>query len=224
MALRYSTLPYPKGCFLSGSLPASFAPTMVIRELPASEILLTASSVMAMECVSRPIAALNPARNTLAMIPMILVRTITRSPFCICETGTSSSCPSAVCIQTCSTPSDIVLARSSTDFLCVHSSRISPIFSRNMTLPAVLKSPRSIETVIAAASSTSTSSLPCSRHCSPLRRYFSALRNETSRRNGSGRMNLCSTRRMIADSSFSSYSRFSTRPVCAGTSASAASS
>ena len=46
---------------------------MVIRELPASETLLTASRTMAMEWVIRPTKALNAARNTLAMMPMTLV-------------------------------------------------------------------------------------------------------------------------------------------------------
>ena len=61
---------------MSGSLPASFVPTIVISELPASEMLLTASSTMAMELLIRPITALNAASSTLAAIPMTLVRMI----------------------------------------------------------------------------------------------------------------------------------------------------
>ena len=54
-------------------------------------------------------------------------------------------------------------ARSLTDFLWVQSSRSSPIPRRNITDPAVLKSHRSMDTVIAVASRTSTSSfLPAS--------------------------------------------------------------
>ena len=79
MALRYSILPYPMGCFLSGSLPASFVPTMVMIEDRASERLLTASSVTAIELERMPIAALKAARNTFVMIPMTLVRMMTES-------------------------------------------------------------------------------------------------------------------------------------------------
>ena len=76
IALRYSIRPYPNGCFLSGSLPASFVPIIVIRELPASDMLLTASSIIAIEFVSSPITALNAAKNTFAIIPITLVLTI----------------------------------------------------------------------------------------------------------------------------------------------------
>ena len=55
---------------------------MVMSELPASEMLFTASSTMAMECVIRPMTALNPARNTLAMMPMMLVWTMILSRDC----------------------------------------------------------------------------------------------------------------------------------------------
>ena len=73
IALKYSTLPCPKGCALSGSFFDSFAPIIVTTELATSEALFTASSTMAMELVISPIAALNTARNTLATIPTILV-------------------------------------------------------------------------------------------------------------------------------------------------------
>ena len=79
MEVRYSTRPCPKGCFLSGSFPASLVPTIVIRDEAASERLLTASSVTAMERDRIPITALNVERNRFARIPITLVRTITAS-------------------------------------------------------------------------------------------------------------------------------------------------
>ena len=87
IALRYSTLPYPNGCFLSASFPASFVPTMVMRELAASERLFTASITMAIEFEANPTKALNAARKTLAMIPIILVFTIVLSRLCIVLTS-----------------------------------------------------------------------------------------------------------------------------------------
>ena len=74
IALRYSILPYPNGCFLSASFPASFVPTMVITELAASERLLTASITIAMELAVSPMIALKATRNKLARIPTMLVR------------------------------------------------------------------------------------------------------------------------------------------------------
>ena len=47
----------------------------------------------------------------------------------------------------------------------------------NMTEPAVLKSPRSIETVTAVASSTATESLPCQRALSPSLMYLTERNN-----------------------------------------------
>ena len=58
------------------------------------------------------------------------------SPCLICEYGTRTS-PSSVFSHTFSTFSDIILARSPTDFLCVLSSSSSPIPRRNMTELAV---------------------------------------------------------------------------------------
>ena len=72
-ALRYSTLPYPKGCSLSGSLEASFVPTIVIKDEPASAILFTASSTIAIEFEAIPIIAYIAASTTLATIPTTLV-------------------------------------------------------------------------------------------------------------------------------------------------------
>ena len=72
-ALRYSVRPWPSGCFLSGALPASFVPMIVMRDDSASLRLLTASITTAMEWDAAPTKALNPARNTLAMMPVMLV-------------------------------------------------------------------------------------------------------------------------------------------------------
>lgn len=73
IADRYSILPYPKGCLLSASLPASFVPTIVITEDPASDKLLTASTNIAMEFDFIPINILNIARTALPMMPNMLV-------------------------------------------------------------------------------------------------------------------------------------------------------
>ena len=73
-ALRYSVRPWPIGCFLSGALPASFVPMMVMRDDSASLRLLTASITTATEWDAMPTKALNAARNTLAIMPVILVR------------------------------------------------------------------------------------------------------------------------------------------------------
>ena len=93
-ALRYSILPCPNGCFLSGCLPASFVPMIVIRDEPASDRLFTASSTMAMECVISPTAALNPASAALAPMPIMLVLMICFSLVCERSAGTLSSVPS----------------------------------------------------------------------------------------------------------------------------------
>ena len=71
-ALRYSTLPCPNGCFLSGLRLAILVPIIVIIEDRTSLRLLTASRVIAIELVKAPIAALKAARNRLAIIPIIL--------------------------------------------------------------------------------------------------------------------------------------------------------
>ena len=73
MALKYSTLPCPKGCALSDSFFESFAPIMVTTELATSDALLTASRTIAMEFVIITITALKAARKTLATIPTMLV-------------------------------------------------------------------------------------------------------------------------------------------------------
>ena len=55
--VRYSILPWPKGCSVSGFCPAILNPISVSREEPASERLLKASAVMAMDLL------MDPARN-----------------------------------------------------------------------------------------------------------------------------------------------------------------
>ena len=100
------------------------------------------------------------------------------------------SCPSDVRTQTLSTFSDIADARSSTDFLWVHSSMISPIPRRNITLPAVLNSPRSIATVMDAASRTETSILPERIDRTAFTRYGTAFTAVRTVRRGRGRRNL----------------------------------
>ena len=76
MALKYSMRPKPKGCFLSAGRWESFVPTMVMTLDSASLRLLTASITMATLLARMPTAALNPANNTLAIIPIQLVRMI----------------------------------------------------------------------------------------------------------------------------------------------------
>ena len=76
IALKYSIRPCPNGCFLSGSFPASFVPTIVIKELATSDKLFTASSTIAIEFDKSPIVVLKITRKIFATIPIILVRTI----------------------------------------------------------------------------------------------------------------------------------------------------
>ncbi len=72
---RYSILPCPKGWWGSGFCPAIWNPTKVIREEPASDRLLKASAVMAMEPLSRP-ARNFPANNKMfSPIPTLPQRT-----------------------------------------------------------------------------------------------------------------------------------------------------
>ena len=87
----------------------------------------------------------------------------------------------------------------------------------NMTELAVEKSPRSIETETAVASSTATESLPCSSAFSPSWIYFSE-RTIAIAVTGTGRNSFDAVRRSTAIASLSSNSRFSSRVVCSGTS------
>ena len=79
MELRYSILPYPSGCFLSGCFAPSFAPIIVTTDERASDRLFTASRITAMEFERKPTNALNPTRNRFVIIPTTLVRTIVLS-------------------------------------------------------------------------------------------------------------------------------------------------
>ena len=97
---------------------------------------------------------------------MLPERTTISSPGWTFVSGSSTSVP-WLRTQTLSTFSAMLRARSSRLFLRVHSSSREPRFSRNMTEPAVLKSPRSTETPMLSASSTSTSSLRWNRHLAP---------------------------------------------------------
>ena len=76
MALKYSTRPKPKGCSRSAGRSESFVPMMVMTLDSASLRLLTASITMATLLARMPTAALKAAKRTLAIMPMILVRTI----------------------------------------------------------------------------------------------------------------------------------------------------
>ena len=60
---RYSTRPKPNGCSRSGLRAASLKPRSVITELPASDRLLKASAVIAIEPLSVPASSL-PANST----------------------------------------------------------------------------------------------------------------------------------------------------------------
>ena len=59
MVERYSILPCPSGCFLSGVFPASLVPIMVTIEERASLKLFTASSITEIEFATIPATALN---------------------------------------------------------------------------------------------------------------------------------------------------------------------
>ena len=79
----------------------------------------------------------------------------------------------------------------------------------NMTELAVEKSPRSIETETAVASSTATESLPCSSAFSPSWIYFSERTIAIAVVTGTGRNSFDAVRRSTAIASLSSNSRFS---------------
>ena len=135
-----------------------------------------------------------------------------RSPGFTSVTFVSTSVPSTCC-QTFSTRRLMAEARSATDFLWVHSSRISPSRSMNMTEPAVAKSPRTIDTVTAVASSTATDSFQCHRARSPSLMYFAERMMASIMRMGAGKNILAMARRSTVKTSLSSNSRFSARAV-----------
>ena len=82
---------------------------------------------------------------------------------------------------------DMLLARSSTDFLWVHSSKISPIPSKNITEPAVFISRRKRDTVMAVPSRTETPSLPCPRVLAPFQINLADRQQVTEHLTGMGR-------------------------------------
>ena len=65
----YSSRPWPKGCSGSGFCPASLKPSSVTMLAPASERLLKASAVMAMEPESVPASSLSAKSSTLKPMP-----------------------------------------------------------------------------------------------------------------------------------------------------------
>ena len=65
----YSMRPWPKGWSSSAFLAAIWKPTRVTTEEPASERLLKASAVMAMDPVSRPARNFPRERSRLRKIP-----------------------------------------------------------------------------------------------------------------------------------------------------------
>ena len=87
----------------------------------------------------------------------------------------------------------------------------------NITELAVEKSPRTIETVTAVASSTATESLPCSSALIPSRMYLIEWQTASAVVSGRGKKSLEITRRMTVQESLSSNSRFSARAVWSGT-------
>ena len=157
-------------------------------------------------------SATMPSKGT-----MLPTWTVTKSPSRIRDRGTNTSAPSIFC-QTLPMFRDMLLARSSTDFFLVHSSRSPPIPKRNMIEPAVFTSLRAMDTVMAVASRTSTSSLPFARHRIPFQRYGTAWTAVYRAFRGLGKNVLVNAFTSTLRISFSLYSRFSARPVCFGAS------
>ena len=71
--VRYSNLPCPNGCFLSGFFPAILVPTIVTVLDKTSLKLLIASVIIEIELAIIPIIDLAITKRTLAKMPMILV-------------------------------------------------------------------------------------------------------------------------------------------------------
>ena len=65
----YSSRPCPKGWPRSGAWAESLKPSRVTTEEPASERLLAASAVMAMDPVARPASSFPPNSSTFKAIP-----------------------------------------------------------------------------------------------------------------------------------------------------------
>ena len=58
---------------MSGALPASFVPAIVMMHDNASLVLFIASEIIAIELESKPTKALNPAKTMFAIILIMLV-------------------------------------------------------------------------------------------------------------------------------------------------------
>ena len=63
MEVKYSILPCPYGCSLSGALVDNFVPIIVIIDDKASVKLLIASNIIAIELAISPIVSLNITRH-----------------------------------------------------------------------------------------------------------------------------------------------------------------
>ena len=68
----YSILPWPKGWLASAFIPENRKPTSVIKEEPASDRLLNASAVMAIEPLKTPARYFPANSSTLRRIPTML--------------------------------------------------------------------------------------------------------------------------------------------------------
>ena len=68
---RYSSRPCPKGWWTSGFCPPSWKPSSVTKELPASERLLKASAVMAMEPERSPAKNFPAKSSALRRMPTV---------------------------------------------------------------------------------------------------------------------------------------------------------
>ena len=130
--------------------------------------------------------------------------TVTVSPSRTWETGSKCSSPSSPRTQARSTLRLIVRASESTLRLCVHSSSSSPTSSRNMTEPAVPKSPRAMDMPMLSASSISTFILPRRSQCSPWRINGAACQRQRAIFSGLGKSRELTALRMHMLTSFSS--------------------
>lgn len=70
---RYSILPCPYGCSLSGLFPDNFVPIIVITDESTSLKLFNASKIIAIEFVTNPTVALNATSIRFTSIPKILI-------------------------------------------------------------------------------------------------------------------------------------------------------
>ena len=68
----YSILPCPNGCSLSGFMPANLNPIRVISDDPASDKLLNASAIIAIEPHRKPVRYFPAKRQRFKPIPTTL--------------------------------------------------------------------------------------------------------------------------------------------------------